>query len=68
MFSTFENQILKYVYIKIKFSNIKCNKDVLLFSWRSISTAEQRTTTEDFSNYQELNFSLKKNHYQSIKR
>lgn len=48
--------------------NTKRHTSDLQFCWRSTSAAELGVNTEGISSYQELNFTLEENPYQSISR
>lgn len=55
-------------FFRRKSLNTKRHTSDLQFCWRSTSAAEPGVNTECISNYQELNFTLEENPYQSISR
>lgn len=63
----FDKHII-YTFYRQKSSSTMSNTSIHRVCLRSAAAAEESANNEDLSNYQELNFSLQENPYQSMSR
>lgn len=63
-----DKHIIIFIFYRQKTSSTMSNTSVHMVCSKSTPAAEESVTSENLSNYQELNFSLQENPYQSMSR